>query len=112
MKVITAYPVIIDSQRKSPNDYYLNLTDEQKAAGQSGSGKPKPSKTTGAGAEVAAAQGKQGVLDKIGEALGITDDKAAEKPDKKGMSKTVKYVLIGVGVLAVLGLGYALLKKK
>lgn len=66
----------------------------------------------GAGAEAAAAQSKQGVLGKVGEALGLTDDKAAETPDKKGMSKTVKYVLIGVGVLAVLGIGYALIKKK
>jgi hypothetical protein len=64
----------------------------------------------GAGAEAAAAQGKQGVLDKIGDALGLTED--TTKPDKKGMNKTVKYVLIGVGVLAVLGITYALVKKK
>jgi hypothetical protein len=65
----------------------------------------------GAGAEAAAAQGKQGVLNKIGDAFGLTDDKGA-KPDKKGMNKTVMYVLIGVGVLAVLGITYALVKKK
>jgi hypothetical protein len=116
-------PLVVDGiWGKNTAERYANVGAEYDAMLKPKQGKPNvgvgagigagANAGAGAGAEAAAAQSKQGILDKIGEAFGITDDKAAETPDKKGMSKTVKYVLIGVGVLAVLGLGYALLKKK
>jgi hypothetical protein len=106
-------PLVVDGiWGKNTSERYANVGAEYDATLKPKQGKPN---TGGAGvgtnAEAAAAQGKQGVLDKIGDAFGLTDDKGA-KPDKKGMNKTVKYVIIGVGVLAVLGLGYALIKKK
>jgi hypothetical protein len=90
MKVITAYPVIVDKKRQSPNDYYLN------SAG-----------------EIAAAQTKQGLLEKVTDTLGLTPAAQTAKPAEQATpkSKTMKYVLIGVGALAVVGIAYALLKK-
>jgi hypothetical protein len=105
-------PLVVDGiWGKNTSERYANVGAEYDATLKPTQGKPN---TGGAGvgtnAEAAAAQVKQGVLDKIGDALGLTED--TTKPDKKGMNKTVKYVLIGVGVLAVLGITYALVKKK
>lgn len=48
----------------------------------------------------------------LAKSLGKTSSIPAQKPEKQGMSTTTK-ILIGVGVLAVLGIGaYFLLKKK
>jgi hypothetical protein len=115
MKVITVYPVIVDSQRKSPDDYYLNLTDEQKAAQQGGGGKKKFDKD-----KAAAAYGKvkdSGLIDSLATLVGLNKApasvtvEASKEPLKEGMSTGTKVALIGGGLLLVGGLIYWATKK-
>lgn len=119
MKVITAYPLIIDSQRKSPNDYYLNLTDEQKAAGQSGSGAGGKKKFDKEKAAEAYGKVKEsGLIDSLATLVGlnkppasVTVDTNLKEPVKEGMSTGTKVALIGGGLLLVGGLIYWATKK-
>jgi hypothetical protein len=119
MKVITGYPVIIDSQRKSPNDYYLNLTDEQKAAGQGGAGSQKAKKKfdKDKAAEVYGKVKESGVLDSLATLVGLNKPpasvtvEASKEPLKEGMSTGTKVALIGGGLLLVGGLIYWATKK-
>lgn len=118
MKLITAYPVIVDRQRKSPNDYYLNLTDEQKAAGQSGSGSGGKKKfDKDKAAEVYGKVKESGLIDSLATLVGLNKPPASvtvetpKEPLKEGMSTGTKVALIGGGLLLVGGLIYWATKK-
>lgn len=120
MKVITSYPVYIDKQKKSPNDYYLNLTDAEKEDAKQGIAaaqnlltgfinKPKREYT-----EAEQKCGKKPVFGKKKKAAWNKCVETANKPAKTSggdanqnapeqRSKTLLYVGIGVGVLALVG---------
>jgi hypothetical protein len=133
MKVITAYPVIIDKQRKSPDDYYLNANDEVTAAtkrsvggsipipaqtGQGGQtdGKKKKFNKDKAG-EVYGKVKESGLVDSVATLFGLNKAPASvtveapKEPLKEGMSTGAKVALIGGGLLLVGGLIYWATKK-
>lgn len=118
MKVITSYPVYINKEKKSPNDYYLNLTDEQKAAQQGGGSEGKKKFDKDKAAEVYGKVKESGVLDSVATLFGlnkapanVTVDSNLKEPVKEGMSTGTKVALIGGGLLLVGGLIYWATKK-
>jgi hypothetical protein len=121
MKVITSYPVYIDKQKKSPNDYYLNNDgDAEKDYAKQGIAaaqnlltglinKPKREYT-----DAEQKCGKKPVFGKKKKAAWNKCVETANKPAKTSggganqnapeqKSKTLLYVGIGVGVLALVG---------
>jgi hypothetical protein len=129
MKVITSYPVYIDKQRKSPNDYYLNADDAEKDYAKQGIAaaqglitglinKPKREYTD--------AEQKCGKKPIFGKKKKAAWDKCVENTNKSAKSsggsanknapeqksKTLLYVGIGVGVLALVGVVIYIANKK
>jgi hypothetical protein len=117
MKVITSYPVYINKEKKSPNDYYLNLTDEQKAAQQGGGSGGKKKFDKEKAAEVYGKVKDSGLVDSLATLVGLNKAPAnvtvesTKEPLKEGMSTGTKVALIGGGLLLVGGLIYWATKK-
>jgi hypothetical protein len=128
MKIITSYPVFIDDSMQSPNDYYLNADDAETDYAKQGIAaaqglitglvnKPKREYT-----EAEQKCGKKPIGKKKLRSWNKCVE-TANKPAKTSggganqnapeqKSKTLLYVGIGVGVLALVGVVIYIVKKK